>query len=372
MDITDLYGPDWTPPHCPSSNCMYHDHLQPGWRFKRMGHYLRLAHPRRIRRFRCLHCGVTFSSQTFATTYWLKKPHLLPQLLTKLVGGMCNSQIATDLGTSAATIDRQIYRLGRHCQLYHLQMIKSRPPLREVVLDSLVSFEQSQYHPYHLHLAVERSTTFIPWFTDSEVRRSGRMTAQQKARREVIEGQRGRPDPQAVRKDVRELLAMISAGSAEMTLLTDEHRQYRQAMRGLPCRFRHVVTSSRQFRGHWNDLFEINLLDLLIRHADAAHKRQTIAYSKRRNAGAWKLAIFLVWKNYLRPRRVRGDPATPAMLLGLCQRPLTVSEVLARRLFWARVGIQGRWRQYCWGQVVTRALRINPVAVCLLKLGPNP
>ncbi|MFO7653114.1 MAG: hypothetical protein R6X25_04755, partial [Candidatus Krumholzibacteriia bacterium] len=120
MDTYELSHPRWTPPHCPSSTCKYHKPLQPGWRFKRMGSYFRLAEPTRIRRFRCLHCSVTFSSQTFATTYWLKKPEILPQLMTKVTGGMCNSQIATDLGVSPATIDRQIYRLGRHCLLFHL------------------------------------------------------------------------------------------------------------------------------------------------------------------------------------------------------------------------------------------------------------
>ncbi len=96
---------------------------------------------------------------------------------------MCNSQIAVDLQTSPATIDRQIYRLGRHCQLFHLEMMKARPRLREIVIDSFVTFEQSQYHPYHLHLAVDKDSAFIPHFTDSEVRRSGRMTPGQKSRR---------------------------------------------------------------------------------------------------------------------------------------------------------------------------------------------
>lgn len=359
MDNDELYRPDWTPPHCPSPNCKYHDHLQPDWRWKRIGSYLRRAEPRRIRRFRCLHCGVTFSAQTFSCTYWLKRPRLLAQLMTKVTGGMCNSQIASDLGVSPATIDRQLYRLGRHCLLYHLEMLKARPQLTEVVIDSFVTFEHSQFHPYHLHLSVERESTFLPYFTDSEVRRSGRMTAAQRERRQVLELARGRPDPQAVRKDVHELLAVVSAHTSTMTLHSDEHAAYRAALRGQRCRFRHVVTNSREFRNHRNRLFEINLLDLILRHAAAEHKRQTIAYAKRRNAGAWRLMIFLVWKNYVRPKRVRRCRQTPAMLLGLCRCPLTVAEVIGRRLFWARVGLAGRWRQYYWGEVRTRALPVN-------------
>jgi len=28
-------------------------------------------------------------------------------------------------------------------------------------------------------------------------------------------------------------------------------------------------------------------------------------------------------------------------------------------LFWARVGLAGRWREYYWGEVETRALKVN-------------
>lgn len=359
MNNQELYHRNWRPPHCPSPKCKFHNASRPGWRFKKVGYYLRHARPQRIRRFRCLHCGVTFSSQTFSTSYWLRKNEILPRLLTKVVGGMCNSQIATDLGVSPATIDRQIYRLGRHCLLLHLQKMKRRPALHEIVFDSFVSFEFSQFHPYHLHLAVDKATTFIPYFTDSEVRRSGRMTPEQKRKRAQLEDLHGRPDPRAVRRDVRELLEFLCRDVVEMTFHSDDHRDYPLAMRGLGCRIRHTVTSSKEHRDRWNRLYEINLLDLLIRHAEAEHKRETIAYSKRRNCGVLRLAIFLVWKNYLRPKRVRRCRQTPAMLVGLCRRPLTVGEILGRRLFAAQIGLEGRWRQYYWLEVRTRALKVN-------------
>ena len=360
MENTELYRASWTPPHCPSPTCKYHNDFQPGWPWKRMGYYLRDAHPQRIRRFHCLLCVVTFSSQSFSTTYWLKKPDVFLDLLTKVVGGMCNSQIANDMRVAPATIDRLIYRLGRHCLLFQLEKMKARPPkLSEVVLDSFVTFEYSQYHPYHLHLVVDVESTFIPYFTDSEVRRSGRMTAKQKRKREVLESTLGRPDPQAVRKDVHELIRVITAGLTEITIRTDEHQAYPLAMRDIPCRIHHIVTNSKDHRDRWNRLYEINLLDLLVRHAQSDHKRETIAYSKRRNCGIWRLLIFLVWKNYLRFKRVRRCKQTPAMLVGVCDRRLTVPEVLGRRIFWAQVGLEGRWRQYYWGEVQTRALKIN-------------
>ncbi len=294
MNNDELYRPEWVPPHCPNRNCHFHNPLQEGWRWKRDGYHERKAHPRRIRRFKCKACGVTFSSQTFSTTYWLKRPDILEQLPTKVVSGACNSQIAYDLGVAPSTIDRQIYRLGRHAILFHTMMMKDHPPFDDAAVDGFVSFEQSQYHPFHFHVAVHRPTSFFIHFTDSEVRRSGTMTDRQKRVRKVLEKIRGRPDPQAVRKDMQELLKYVTEGTSEMTIHSDDHQAYPRAIRNLMCTVRHIVTSSKDIRNRINKLFEINLLDLLIRHAEAGHKRETIAYPKRRNCSAYKLAVFLV------------------------------------------------------------------------------
>ncbi|MDO9693408.1 MAG: hypothetical protein Q7W56_01610, partial [Candidatus Latescibacteria bacterium] len=81
---------DFVPPHCPNPNCPYHRQLIAGWRFKRIGYFRRQLSPTRIQRFLCLHCRRSFSTQTFATSYWLKRPDILPQLLTKTLGCMAN------------------------------------------------------------------------------------------------------------------------------------------------------------------------------------------------------------------------------------------------------------------------------------------
>jgi hypothetical protein len=314
----------------------------------------------RSRRFICKHCGVSFSSQSFSATYWLKKPEIVMTLSTKATSGACNSQIALDLGVSPSTVDRQIYRLGRHCLLFHAHMMQHhRPRLFDVAIDGLVTFEHSQYHPFHLHVAVDRVSAFFAHFTDSEVRRSGTMTEPQKLRRAYFERIRGKPDPRAVQRDVHALLKYVTMGVASMTIHSDDHKAYPRAMQGLGCRIAHVTTSSKEIRDRLNKLFEINLLDLLIRHCDAAHKRETIAYVKRRNCGAYKLAIFLVQRNYVRTKRVRRSKLTPAQLVGVCEHRLTVDEVLARRLFVRHVELDERWRQYYWQEVQTRALGVN-------------
>ena len=97
----------------------------------------------------------------------------------KTVGGMANRQIARDLKVAPETINRHIARLGRHCFLFHQEQMKHAPPVKIVVVDGFESFELSQYHPIHHHVAVEKDTDFFVYFTDSELRRKGRMTAPQ-------------------------------------------------------------------------------------------------------------------------------------------------------------------------------------------------
>jgi len=343
----------FTPPCCPNPNCRHHSGLSADWRFKRAGFFRRLAPPHRIQRFTCLHCRRSFSSQTFSTSYWLKRPDLPARLFMRTVGGMANRQIARDLRVAPSTVDRLLARLGRHCLLLHTHLSGLARPQGPLVLDGFESFEYSQYHPFLHHLLVEADSGFFWHFTDSPLRRKGRMTDAQKRRRRALEDQLGRPDPKAVEKDVRQLLQTVLAQETAVTLRSDDHRAYPPALRGLDCRITHLITSARQRRDADNPLFEINLLDLLIRHCQANHRRETIACSKRRQASAERLAILLVWRNYIKWRWEKRCRQTPAMLKGLLESRLTVGEVLKERLFPTRIDLPERWAEYYRRQVDT-------------------
>jgi len=355
------YFPDsFIPPFCPNPNCLYHRELTSRWRFKKTGFYYRKLRPRRIQRFTCLHCRRSFSSQTFSTSYWQKRPELARQLFTKTTGGMANRQAARDLKAAPETISRQLARLGRHCMLFHARMMQQARPPSEIVIDGFVSFEFSQYFPFHHHLAVEKDTDFLLYFTDSPVRRSGRMTSFQKSRREELETLYGRPDPQAVRKDMTELLQIVCGQQSRIYIHSDDHRDYPKAIKGLKGEVLHIVTSSKERRDNHNKLWAVNLLDLLIRHSSANHKRETIAWSKRRQASAERLAVFLVWRNYVKGRRekVRGSP-TPAMERGMCEGALTVEAIVGERIFPTRMDLPPRWQAYYERSVQTRVLSVN-------------
>jgi transposase-like protein len=349
----------WQPPHCPNPNCKYHNGIHDQWPWRRHGFFRRRLPPFRIQRFTCRHCRRSFSTQTFSTTYWLKRPDVLAKLFMKAVGGMANRQIARDLDVSPTTVDRQLSRLGRHCLLFHRKQLETAPPPREIAIDGFESFEISQYFPFHFHVAVEPDTSFFLHFTDSELRRKGRMTEHQKRRRRQLEERYGRPSPRAVLNDVTELLATSLDRARNVRIRSDLHQDYPRAFRRLGCEVEHEVVSSKAHRDRNNLLWEINRTDRMIRHSQAGHARETLAWPKRRQRAAERLAIYVVWWNYGRRRWAKGRHKSPAELRGVSDRMFRVMDVMRDRLFVGRQTLSSRWKQYYDAEIRTRALAIN-------------
>jgi hypothetical protein len=274
------------------------------------------------------------------------------------------------LEISHSTILRHLARAGRHCLLFHQEMVQRQPIREPLVIDGFETFEYSQFFPFHLNLAVGAHSWFFHHFTDSPLRRKGAMTPEQKRQRAALEATLGRPDPKAVETGIVELLHPLyprwrgaREGSPESPLVlhSDDHPAYRRALRRLrrphpTPPLQHVVTSSTERRTTSNPLFPVNLADLLLRHGQANHRRETIAFSKRRQGALERLAIFTVWRNAIKRRREKRGEETAAMSAGVLERPLHWAEVFRRRRFPRRQLLPGSWKQYYWRKVKTVAL----------------
>jgi transposase-like protein len=345
------------PSFCPNPKCPHHLNCPRGHRFVRDGWYRRDAEPTRIQRYRCSHCRRRFSQQTFRVSYWLRRPDLPGLIFRRLLGCSCYRQIARELGVSPSTVMNQAARLGRHGLLFHQRQRPCGPPVEPLVLDGFVSFEYSQYHPTEFHVAIGAHSHFVYGFTDSELRRSGRMTPGQKRRRAWLERTWGRPDPRSREREVAALLRIVARAAPEFELWTDEHTDYPRALRRLgPVRVRHRVTSSRAARTARNPLFAVNLWDLLVRHSGANHKRETIAFSKRRQSAAERMVVLMVWRNWVKSFSERRRDGSPAMRLGLATRRWTIEDLLDERLFPSRIELPERWAEYYWRRIRTRRI----------------
>ena len=344
-----------TPPHCPFADC--DSHADPGtWRAIKKGFFFRRAKPSKIQRYRCSQCGRSFSSQTFSTTYWLKLPQLQEPLLFRVLGCSAFRQIAWEFGVHVSTIQRQVERLGRHCLLIQQQLRPKRRPAESLVLDGFRSFEFGQYWPFDVNLLVGRSH-FVYDFQDAELRRSGSMTPFQRRKRTRLEQLHGRPDPQATRKSVQEVLARELPPGSIVELDTDVHHAYPQALKRLPDRtIRHRTTSSKARRTPRNPLFPANLGDLLIRHTSANQKRETIAFSKRRQGALYRIAIWAVVRNYVKPASIRRGSPPPGVAVGAIPRAWSVPQLLRERRFPWRFELRG-WLEDCYfARIPTRRM----------------
>jgi hypothetical protein len=328
-----------------------------GWRWVRFGSFSRQCLPRTIPRFRCRHCGSTFSSQSFSTTYYLKRPELLEPVFHRLLSCAGYRQIAREARCSPTTVMGQAARLGRHALLFLHQHRPQGEVSEPLVIDGFESFAYSQYHPLHLNTAVGAQSHYAYGFTLTELRRKGRMTTAQRRRRAWLEARFGRPDPKGLELDVAEMVRLSAPGDYPLTIRSDEHPAYPRALRRLKPRIiRHERTPSVEARTPHNPLFPVNLLDLLLRHNSANHKRETIAFSKRHQSALERGAILVVWRNFVKPFSENHGGGTPAMRIGLEHRPLAIREILRCRLFPGRVGLPRCWERYYRREIPTRRI----------------
>jgi hypothetical protein len=227
------------------------------------------------------------------------------------------------------------------------------------VLDGFRTFEHSQYWPFDLNLLIGTSH-FVYGIGEAELRRSGTMRPAQRRKRTLLESRHGRPYAQATRRSVEELVARIVPEGSRATIRSDEHQAYPRALRRLKGRrIRHEQTSSRKSRTTRNPLFPVNLADLLLRHSSANHKRETIAFSKRRQGAMYRAAIWVVWRNYVKSRSENKKNSPPAVVLELIGKRYSIARVLEHRLFPSRLNLS-KWVRHCYdGRIRTRRLETN-------------
>jgi len=345
----------FVPPHCPNPDC--DSHATPGtWRFKKKGFYERKHGPRRVQRYLCQRCRVNFSSQTFAVDYWLKTPKLLKAVFWGIVNCSCLRQLARAHRVRHSTIQRMAERLGRHCLLLHEALRPREAPAEPVVLDGFRTLESGHYWPFDLNLLVGVSN-YVYGFNDAELRRGGTHTPKQATKRIRLEGHFGRPDTQATRKAIQELMERYLPEGSEVELHSDAHKAYPQAFRRLSNRtIDHRVTSSKAMRTPSNPLFPVNLADDWLRHSSANHKRKTIAFSKRRQGAMYRAAIWAVWRNYLQSSSERKRDVPPGVKVGAIPKALTLNDVLRARNFPWKAELKG-WLEACYfARIPTRRI----------------
>ena len=264
-------------------------------------------------------------------------------------------------------------RLGRHALLLHslaLRHLTGRlgEPL---AADHFETFEFSQDFPFGVLTLVGRDSWFVYGLDPAPHARGGKITPFQAAR---LAGRPEVPKRGGYRGSFRrglDLLLPLAASTIE--LACDGKESYVQAVEAYPRRDRirlevypnpvrgpRGAPRSPEARARDRAMYPVDQLHALLRHTRADQKRETIAFGRRLNAILERLHLATCWRNFIKGRSERRpDPNTPAMRLGLSDRPWTWRRVLARRIFPQRVKLSPILRDLYWRDWPTPVLPAN-------------
>ncbi len=240
---------------CPNPRCAYH-HEAPSWPWaSAIGWYATKAFGK-VHRFRCPRCGRRFSTQTFSTHYYLKRPIPYRELLFRLVNGGSLRGMSRALRCSLSLLTNRIDRLARQGLALHAQMLHTHRIPEDICIDGFVSFDRSQYFPCEIPIAVGRSSAFVLELSHCSRKRSGCMRPAQKAKAKTLYASI-HLEPGAIARSFSEVLSSCltlqpTAPSHPFVLITDEKPDYAPSCTissafwtDGPRRLVHLIVSSR-------------------------------------------------------------------------------------------------------------------------------
>ena len=323
----------FVPPRCPHRDCASNVSATP-FRHRRHGHFVRKCDGRRVPRFRCLICSRGFSSQSFRLDYRLRRPQLLTQLFELFVSKVTLRQASRIVGAHLDTVALHQRRLGEHCRRLQYALIRTSPaptetPVRRIAFDELETFEGSRIRrPVTAAVTVDADALFIYDLEVGKLPQRGSKQAPQ-GNGKAAETTRRSGSRRAVRAALRRTAASLPAGS-EVVVVSDKKTTYPNAIKrafGARC-LRHIRVDSKAPRTPRNPLFPANLTLAMLRDGVSRLVRRSWAHSKHRGRLRLHLWIWVVWRNWHRPRTVREPQSSAAMAAGLAKSRLPISSLL--------------------------------------------
>ncbi|HYV20967.1 MAG TPA: hypothetical protein VFC25_18275 [Verrucomicrobiae bacterium] len=305
-------------------------------------------------------CRASFSRQSFAVSYYSKRPELLIPIAAGIVGGSAHRQIARTLGCAPSTVTRNAARLGRHAILLlalSRHELAGRLSNEAFVFDHFETFEFTQDYPFGVGTLVGSKSWFVYDLDPAPHGRSGHMSPTQRHRvdrrpeRRTHGGYLG-----STRRVFKRLRDAASPGTV-LTVIGDGHQAYDRARQDPSLQGRIILESypnpprgpkgsprSEAARLRDEHLFPVDLLHKILRHSLAHQRRETIAFGRRINAVMEQMFLTAAWRNFVKKRSERiSRSGSPAMRLGLTRERWPWARVFSRRLFPGRTPIPPTW-----------------------------
>jgi transposase-like protein len=324
------FHPKFCPkPTCPSRN------IPTAFRFKRRGLYLRKCDGRKVQRFQCLVCGLSFSVQTFRTDYRWRKPGLHFRVFEGLVSKTSLRQMARLLGVRRPTIERRFRRLGKQAKEFHLAMLRRANAGNGIngvfQLDEQETFETDRrLRPVTFPVLIERSSYFVVYGKAAPLGCRGRLSKKKKVQREKQEEEEGRRRSESRKAVFTCFFALAHAHEAGVgiDLQTDLKSSYgRLFKKAVGKQFAsHQKVSGKAPRCYGSVLFPINHTLAMMRDGISRLVRRSWGVSKLRSRLELHFWVWVAYRNFIRGITVKTH-TTPAQALGVTEAVWTISNL---------------------------------------------
>ena len=325
----------FTPPCCPNAACEKHRAPTPGFCIRR-GHYWPACRPQPVQRYLCKTCEHSFSRQTFRHDFGDQRPECNAQFWTLLVSGIGLRQLGRVLGLNIRSVQEKKRKMARTCALLHSNLSPSLPPGRTYLLDEEETFEGASIRPLTMPVLIEKDTWFVVSTAVGKIRRLAQQGSARRVRQDLDE--RDAPRPDESRKCVAQVLAELArrVPTGAIPLRTDQKASYGVVAREVfGDRLEHETTAGTRIRSTHNPLFAINTTMAMTRDNLGRLRRRSWLVTKVGGQLQNHLALFTVYRNYVRRRFNRDkENETPAQILKLLPRRLRNHEVVAWRQDW--------------------------------------
>ena len=279
----------------------------------------------------------------------MKRPELLAPVAGMLVACAAHRQIARHLDCAPSTVTQISVRLGRHAQRFHeLAMARLQDIDEPVVFDHFETFVRSQQERLGIATPVGQRSWFVYGIEGARYRGASRRSPRKRA----LKSSPKKAPPGEITKSTRKTLCfLLSKVQRRLELISDDNPVYSAVIRRVDrqpgARILHRVFPNPDrspggdrtlARERDRAMFAVDLLHKLLRHSQSHQRRETIAFGRKSANVIGRTALFALWRNFIkRVSERRPQPITPAMRVGLTSRPWTWSDVLAERVFGARV-----------------------------------
>jgi len=326
------------PAKCPAPACPSHTSVP--FEYQRKGCFDRKVDLRIVQRFRCKVCRKGFSSQTFRVDYRLHKPWLPLAVFQALVSKTTLRQTSRNLGSKLDTIAHHLRLIATHSIEIHQRFLERHAGsggwnVGAFQLDELETFERDRrLFPITVPVLIHRDTRYVVHADTGTLPARGRLSVVDRCRKNAYEALFGKRLNQSKAAVTRcfSVLSRCLAPSASIHVQTDEKSAYPVILRQVfGAGYQHQWVNSRAKRNRGNLLFPINNVSAQARDNLSRLVRRNWGHSKMESRLKLHLAVWMLYRNYVRERSHFHRNVSSAQSAGVVRRRMTARELLQWR-----------------------------------------